>query len=192
MSERPTWFAEPSEAAFRRTMEWLAGTDLLVVGTVGRAALYRSRGADPELEIATRNESKLVSKKSGRPRPRDVDVIGGHVEHGFMPPHDIDSRAFHRKERVKLTHDKVNGLWQLETPGATPVLDPIIFSPVESTTFFDMPCRTVSLVTHYLLLPDWISTPRRTLLSDFMTDQDEALLASEPYQVFKEALGYVY
>jgi len=182
----------PSEANLRSNIQNVNARGLLVVGSVGRAAIFQSITGCAMLELNRRGEQPLVAShivyRQGV--PRDIDIIGGKAPDKEMPPpypHHIDDRGFYNQN---IQFSKTATGWQLSIDPTrdhpfTHQLDPVMFDPVHSETILGIPCDTVRAATHYALLQSRSQRPNdqlaQELLMQVMPEAEKDLLQSQPY-----------
>ena len=180
----------PSAAKLYENIQTANSRGLLIVGSVGRAAIFNKLAGDSLLEIRERGETPLESYYTRhRGRPRDIDVLGGDIteeESEASYPHHLDARAFFNIRR-RIEHK--NG-WRVRRASwgdtwVTTELDAELFTPVSARTVCDIPCITVRPALHYLLLNN-PSGQRpndhlaQSLLWKAMPPEERDLLASPP------------
>ncbi len=159
----------------RETLEAVHNAGGLVIGSIGRSAIFGEMDLDPLLEFKTRGEELLV-KKDGT--LRDVDVIG---EYGFtrsLPklPHLVDGTAFNRLRTIAKGKD---GWSYIDFENVSHTLDQACFEPVEGK-LGEIPCRTVRPATHMVLRSSRIGIGH-LLMWKYIPPEERAFLDSGVY-----------
>lgn len=84
---------------FRQTLEAVHAAGGLVIGSVGRAAIFGHMGLDPFIEYKARGQDPLVAPGG---EPRDIDIIGDFDLQRRLKglPHPVDGAAFTMTSRT--------------------------------------------------------------------------------------------
>ncbi len=120
--------------------------EAILVGSLGRAAIYNDLIADPYREFVERGQHPLKKGVSAR----DIDFIGveADVVAHILPfwvdstPYDDDSARIVKKDSQWFLTSNKKLLEQLH---------PRVMEPVAATTIYGIPCTTISLETHLAL-----------------------------------------
>jgi len=179
-----------SEEGMRRTVTAMTSQGLLIVGSLGRAAIYNALLHDPMYEFTARGESALMSDQpGGRQGPRDVDIMGGEYTGHFSDyfPHRPDNGAAHM-----ITRDQNNDWVFTNRVGNRVYLEPSLFESVNGETLYDVPCVTVRPATHVALITSRSLCPKdilaRQLLEGVLPAEERALLETSLYREFESIL----
>jgi hypothetical protein len=164
---------------------YLAAPDALLVGSLGRSAIYNYHGAESSLEFTMRRETPLGSST----RARDIDVIGAALP-ATTGPFPVDVEAFSSPD-CSLLQDE-DGTWILvsERRDFCEPLDGRVMRGIASATVVGAPCLTVPLQTHKAL--HGLNGPLRRkdvkalkALESIEQLADSELLPEELYDPFK-------
>lgn len=143
----------PTIEGLRQTLEAVHAARGLIVGSLGREAIFRHMGLGPYREFDERSRrtgkhETLLAKSDGS--PRDVDVIGplGFARRLRGLPHFVDPAA----ERVRNIAQRPSGQWShIDFHTKVHNLDPECFTPVECELEEGLTCVTVRPATHLIL-----------------------------------------
>jgi hypothetical protein len=182
----------PSEEGMKKTISEISSQGLLIVGSLGRAAIYNKLLGDPMYEFHARGQDVLMApviESSSRLRPRDVDVVGGEYTGPLSDyfPHTPDTKA------TRMITKEQDGRWVFTYKSGEQVsLDPSLFQPVEAETIFQTPCLTVRPATHIALLTSRSPRPKdiqaKELLEGVLPEEDRQLLTTDLYKGFESML----
>lgn len=124
-----------------------AQPDALLVGSLGRAILYRQIYGDPEYELKARGETPLHNGI----KARDIDVIAGDmVGERAREPFYTDTCAFNNAS-VAIVRDGSEWVLTSQSRGFAEALHPATLEPVAGESFYDIPAQTLPLQTHLAL-----------------------------------------
>lgn len=117
---------------------------LLLVGSMGRSAIYYSLVENPDYEFGIRNESPLISGSTAR----DIDVVGDPDPPAEVCyPHKLDTNAFHNP-LVRLAKEGDDWFLVSDRNKFAEQLHPAVMEPQEGKMVFDIRCLTVNPLTH--------------------------------------------
>lgn len=118
-----------------------------LVGSLGRATIYKSFGRDPFTEFIERLQHPLYNRQTAR----DIDVIGVEPEFAMRTlPFWVDATSYDIGG-TQLTEQ--NGEWFIAAYDSfhSP-LHPTVMEPIVTETIYDIPCTTVPPETQLALL----------------------------------------
>lgn len=166
----------------RQTLEAVHTAGGLVIGSIGRAAIYEHMGLNPFLEYEARQQQPLVTATG---KPRDVDVIGVSDRGGRFKglPHFVDPSPYQVLGRD--LEKRQEGVWRFKGfSGPAQDINERCFEPFEAE-IMGVPCVTVRPATHMALL-----TPKPRykiayeLFRDHLPEDEQAFLFSGAYRPF--------
>lgn len=163
--------SRPSPNGLAETIQAIQARGGILIGSFGRAAIFRLLAGNAELEFTARGENPLLNAHGGL---RDIDVIGpaNFVDHTWTRrlPHPVDGVAFYGPGIQLALED--SGLWSLRSyvHRQQILLDPSVLEPVESETAYGIPCRTVSAAAHIALAGAFCERPQDWLTQAMLMD----------------------
>ncbi|HSX06512.1 MAG TPA: hypothetical protein VLG92_02225 [Candidatus Saccharimonadia bacterium] len=175
--------AAPTIDGLKQTLEAVYAAGGLVVGSIGRAAIFAHMGLDPHMEFTerarlTKQHEELLAKPDGT--PRDVDVIGPYDFTTNLPelPHPVDPTI----ARVLMIVKQESGQWDyVDFSSAVHTLNPDCFTPIQCE-FEGISCVTVRPATHLILARSFSKyTVGRNLLIDHLPPDEWSFLDSGAY-----------
>ncbi|MBI5357860.1 hypothetical protein HZB74_03375 [Candidatus Saccharibacteria bacterium] len=124
--------------------------DSLMVGSVGRAAVYNEVYDDPLHEYRLREQEPIYNGCGER---GDIDLVGAppDASESHLGPFPIDTRAFSNDNLKIIKH---GGDWILRSVnrGYEKTIDPYVFTPVQAVTIYGVECRVPPAQTQLALM----------------------------------------
>ena len=123
--------------------------EALLVGSLGRSAIYRSLLGDPTYEYKYRGKLPTQSYQGS---PIDIDLVNAaslvEVE---LRPFPVDLKSFNGRQIAIVRSDE---RWYLQSSnrGYRAELDPRVMEPIHAKTIHGTRCYTLSEQTHQALL----------------------------------------
>ncbi|MEK7561629.1 MAG: hypothetical protein AAB541_02095 [Patescibacteria group bacterium] len=136
--------AEALNAEIERIYRLQPGT--LLVGSLGRAAAFKTLGYNPAIEFEHRGQDPLFAGHNAR----DIDVIIGQDTAIKDHPYEIDYQVF-STPRAKLIQDGSDWFLASDRKKFCEPLHPAVMEPVASETVHGINCTTVPVRTHLAL-----------------------------------------